>query len=169
MTRSGLTLLLAALVALSGLAVFADEPPPDPGDAPLRLKKKKADDQKTQPAKTVPKSADDKKSDDEKKPDREKEEAKEGPVPTEPEQDDKEVMGRLARNVRSVGDRLGKGDLTEGTRQLQDDILKDIRALLRHSENPPAGGAGGAQQDQNKGEQNQDQGDGKDGGKSQDG
>ena len=159
MTRRILALLLSALVVTGGLAAFADDPPPDPGDAPLRLKKKpKADDKKAEPPKTD-KKADDKKPDD-KKPDEKtpetKDEAKEGPAPAEPQEDEKEVMERLSRNVRSVGDRLAKQEINEGTRQLQDDILKDIESLIRHSENP-GGGGGAGQQDQNQGEQGQDQ------------
>jgi hypothetical protein len=154
-----LTLLLAALVALGGMVACADEPPPAPGDAPLRLKKKpKPADDKADPAKAAEKKPAEKKPDekkpDEKKPEDKKDEAKEGPAPTAPEPDEKEVMERLARNVRSVADRLKEGELNEGTRQLQEDILKDIESLIRRSENPQGGAGGGQQQDQN---QDQDQ------------
>ena len=37
----------------------------------------------------------------------------------------------IARNVRSVEDRLAKNQLNDATRQLQDDVLKDIEALIR--------------------------------------
>jgi hypothetical protein len=160
MTRRCLALLLAALVALCGISAVADEPPTDPGDAPLRLKKKaKAEEKKPEAPKPAPKNAEEKKAD-EKKPDREKDEAKDAPVPSAPDKDEKEVMERLARNLRTVEERLGKGDSGEGTRQLQDDILKDIESLIRMGENPPSGGGGGGQQDQqdqNKSDPDQDQ------------
>jgi hypothetical protein len=152
MTRRLVAIVLAGLLGLGGAAGLADEPSGDPGDAPLRLKKKKADDKKPEPAKAAEKKGDDTKADD-KKP--EKQKAEPGDSPAEPEQDEKEVMERLARNMRSVDERLGKGDLTEGTRQLQDDILKDLESLIRSSENP-SGGGGGGQQNQNQDQQNQD-------------
>src|ERR1700722_4295041 len=115
MTRRWLAILLAALVALGGLVAVADEPPPDPSDAPLRLKKKKADDNKPAPLKEAEKKPE------EKKPNEKKEEVKEEPAPTEPQQDEKEVMERLARNVRSIDERLTKGELNGETRQLKED------------------------------------------------
>jgi hypothetical protein len=157
MMRHCLALLLAALVGFSGMVVVADEPPSDPGDAPLRLKKKKVDDKKPEPEKKAEKKSDENKPDERM---RDKDEAKEAPAPAEPEQDDKEVIERLARNIRTVDERLGKADLTEGTRQLQDDILKDIESLIRRSESP-SGGGGGGQQDQIQSDQNQ-QGEAKD-------
>lgn len=157
MTRRILAILLASLVALGGLAATADEPPPGPDDAPLRLKKKpKPADNKADPAKPAAKKADEKKPEEQKPDEKKPEEAKEGPAPTAPEQDEKEVMERLSRNVRSVADRLKDGELNEGTRQLQEDILKDIESLIRRSESPQGGG-GGAQQEQNQDQQNQDQ------------
>jgi hypothetical protein len=161
MTRRCLALLLAALVGLYGLVAIADEPPPsEPGDAPLRLKKKpKAEDKKPEPAQPAPKAPDNKKPD-EKMPERDKDEAKDGPAPVDLEKDEKEVMERLARNVRSVEERMGKGDLGDATRQLQEDILKDIESLIRMGENPPSGGGGGgAPQDQNQGDPDQDKND----------
>jgi hypothetical protein len=159
MTRRCLALLLAALVTLCGLSAVADEPPTDPGDAPLRLKKKpKVEDKKPESVKPAPKNADETKPDAktrERKPD----EAKDEPVPSEPEKDEKEVMERLTRNLRTVDERLGKGDPGDATRQLQEDILKDIESLIRMGENPPpgGGGGGGTPPDQNQGDPDQDQ------------
>lgn len=162
MIRRCLALLLTVSVVFVGLTFAGGEPPADPGDAPLRLKKKpKSDDNKTEPPKTTEKKLDDKNSP-EKKADDKKEETTDEAAPTEPEQDEKEVMERIARNLHSVENRFANKELNEGTRQLQDDILKDIESLIRSSENPPqGGGGGGGQQEQNQ--SNQDQSNGQNG------
>ncbi len=50
----------------------------------------------------------------------------------------------MARNAKSVEERLVNKELNEGTRQLQDDIVKDLEGLIRNAENPQ-GGESGAQ------------------------
>lgn len=160
MIRRCSALLLAFLIALGGLSAVADEPPADPGDAPLRLKKKPKPpaDNKADPAKPAEKKPDDKKPEPKAPAEKKPPEAKEEPAPALPEEDEKEVMERIARNVKSVEERLANKELDESTRQLQEDILKDIESLIRQSENPQGGGGGGGEQDQNQGGQDQNQG-----------
>ncbi len=131
MTRHILAVLLAGGVFLTGWA-FAQEPPADKDEPPLRLKKKVSPDE-PEPSKEPKKPAAE-----EKKPD---EPGKE-PEPAEPEENDKEVLDRVAKNMRSLEERLANKELGEGTRQVGDDILKDLESLIRMSENPPQGGGG---------------------------
>jgi hypothetical protein len=139
MSRRFVPLLVAVLAV--GLA-WADDPPPDPGDAPVRLKKKAKPGQpdKADPAK--PPAGEDK----EKKP---KEPAKEEdprgqPEPDQPQEDEKEVLQRVGKNMRSVEERLGNKELNEGTHQLQEDILKDLESLIRLSQQQQDQGGGSA-------------------------
>jgi hypothetical protein len=152
MIRRLVTLLVCGLVALGSYAALADEPPPDTGDAPLRLKKKaKPEDKKPENPETKKETP----KPEEKKTEEKKAAPAEEPAPTEPQVDEKEVIERIARNMRSVDDRLAKGEVNDSTRQMQDDILKDIESLIRLSENPSQSGGGAGQQDKSQGEQNQ--------------
>jgi hypothetical protein len=112
-----------------GSRVFAlalvDDPKPEQPEPPVRLKKK-------------PKSLED--SDKDKKPDPPKKEAKpkeekEGdePEPTEPEQDPKEIIGRISKNMENSKDRLAQKDPGDGTQQVQRDVIKDLDALINQS------------------------------------
>src|SRR5262249_54036292 len=87
--------------------------------------------------------------------------------PPEPAQDEKEVLERVSRNLRSVEKRLANREVGQGTRQLQEYILKDLESLLRMSENPPPQGGQQNQQDQgDQGNQGDEGGnEGKQGGK----
>jgi hypothetical protein len=132
MSRRFVPLLVAALAV--GLA-WADDPP-DPGDAPVRLKKKAkpGEPDKADPAK--PPAGEDKEK-------KAKEPAKEDPrgqpEPDQPQEDEKEVLQRVGKNMRSVEERLGNKELNEGTRQLQEDILKDLESLIRLSQQQDSG------------------------------
>lgn len=95
----------------------------------------------------------------------------------DPGEDDKDILERIGKNMRAVEDKLSNKELGETTEQQQRDILKDIDALIRRSEQGGGGGggAGGAadmNQDNNdqgqKGE-NQPKGDGQQGGGKQGG
>ena len=136
--------LLTVSVLFVGLA-FADDPPSgQPDDPPVRLKKKdKPDAAKPDDAKPPMK--------DEKKEPPKKEDAKEPPEPSAPQEDEAEVLNRIAKNIRMAEEKLGNKELGDGTRQLQEDILKDLDSLIRAAENPPPQGGGGG------GEDNQDQ------------
>src|SRR5438309_2352606 len=96
MTRGLLAVLLCGGLVLSTLALAQEpQPPADKDEPPLRLKKKgTADDAKPdQPKKPA---AEDKKPDD---PAKESE-------PAEPQEDEKEVLSRVAKNMRSLEERL---------------------------------------------------------------
>jgi len=124
--------LLGTFLAVGSLA-RADDPPDKP-EPPVRLKKK------DRPAdQDVPKPA----AAEEKKPEA-KPPAKEGepkkeaePEPGNPEQDEKETLERLSRNLRTVDDRLAKKEVGDGTLQTQRDILKDLDSLIELSQRPP--------------------------------
>jgi len=155
MTRRLLPALLAGVVLLAGLA-GGDEPPPDKGDPPLRLKRKKRD--PDAPAAKQPGKADQEKP---KVPgkDKDKEKAKDKddeplvpedgrPGPGADEEDEKEVLERIERNMRAVEEKLGNRELGEPTAQQQRDILKDIDSLIKRSEQQSGGGGGQQQQQQ---------------------
>jgi hypothetical protein len=137
-TRRILAMLFLGLTLPALIA--ADEPSPEPGDAPPRLKRKKRAD----PA--PPKA-------EKKAPDKEAPKAKEeeplvpedGGKGGEPEEDEKDILERINKNMRAVEEKLGSRELGEPIRQQQSDILRDIDKLIKKSENPPQGGGGGGQ------------------------
>lgn len=158
MSKRLLTLLLAGLVCLAGLA-FAQEPPAG-DEPPVRLKKKKPrgdDKPKAEPDKADKKKIDDKK--DEKKPEK-KDDMREA-EPVTQQEEAKEVLQRVVQNVHKVDERLAKNDLGEATQQTQRDILKDLESLIQRNENPPP--QGGDDQDQQGGGDNKDNKDQKQG------
>src|SRR5262249_55191611 len=121
-----------------------------------RLKRKKRTDP---PAKVEPG-----KKDGEKAPEKPKAKAKEDEplVPEDgppEEEDEKEVLERIARNMRAVEEKLGNRELGEPTAQQQRDVLKDRDSLIKKSESQQqqqqGGGGGGGRADQ---QQQQDQG-----------
>jgi hypothetical protein len=166
MTRRFIPLLLAGLVALAGFAL-AQDPPAGQDEPPVRLKKKKPRGDEKPEAKPEEKKKDDKKED---KKSEKKEEPREA-EPVMPQEEEKEVLQRVVKNVHDVGERLAKNDLGEGTRQTQRDILKDIESLINRNENPPqsddqdqGGGGGGGGDDQNPMNNKDNQGGGGGGG-----
>jgi len=151
MTRAIMAVLLCGGVLLATWAYAQEpQPPTDKDEPPLRLKKKpRPDEDKPEPAKEPKKpAAEDKKPD---------EPAKE-PEAAEPEQNDKEVLDRVAKNMRSLEERLANKELGDGTRQVGDDILKDLESLIRSMENPPSGGSGGDAQSDPSGSSKDQQG-----------
>lgn len=155
-----LLLLVGLAILVSTLAPAADEPA-NPGDEPpLRLKKKKKAD--ANPTGAEEKKAEEKKPE-AKKPEEKKEQAKEempGEItrdgePIDPGEDEKEVLERVARNMKAVEERIVNKELNEGTRQLQEDIVKDLESLIRSSEGGGGGGEGGGGGDDQNDPQNQ--------------
>jgi hypothetical protein len=144
MTRRWLALLLVGIVGLGGL--LAAQEPRD--DEPVRLKKKNKGPEEKEPAE--PKKQPDKKVEVEPK---EKEPAGQPAVPPEPGEDEREVLARINRNMRKVEDQLLNKELTDGTIQTEDDILKDLDDLIKRNDDPQGGGGGGGGQDN---QENQD-------------
>jgi hypothetical protein len=132
-------MLLVGALALCGLA-GADDPPAekakDKSDGPLRLKRKKRDG-------APPPVVKDKDGEPEGKPDPKKPGPKDKKAeprlqpedgPAAKEEDDKELLERIGKNMRAVEEKLGNRELGEPTRQQQRDILDDIDKLLKKSE-----------------------------------
>lgn len=74
-----------------------------------------------------------------------------------PEQDeDQEILSRIAENTKRSEERLANKELGEGTRQVQKDIIDDLDKLINKQQNQQnqGGGGGGAQQQQQNKEQN---------------
>jgi hypothetical protein len=135
MIRRMTAVLLGSGLLLATWALAQEpQPPADKDEPPLRLKKKQPPDESKpdQPKEKKP-AAEDKKPD---------EPGKE-PEPAEPQENEKEVLDRVARNMSSLEERLANKELGDATRQVGDDIVKDLDALIRMMENPPQGGGGG--------------------------
>ena len=139
MTRRILAMLFLGLTLPALLA--ADEPPAEPGDGAPRLKRKK------RTGDTAPPKTDKKVPDKQPAPPKAKEEEPLAPEDAgrggEPEEDDKDVLERIGKNMRAVEEKLGTRELGEPIRQQQSDILRDIDKLIKKSESPPQGGGGG--------------------------
>jgi len=145
-----LALLTALLVALAPGAAQDSKPAQPDDDPPVLLKKKKADD-KPSPAKPEP---------NEEKPKAEaKPDAKKDDPDADLEAKSKEIMARIAKNLRSAEDRLKSNDTGDGTQQVQRDIVKDLDSLLETIK----------QQEQQQQNQQQQPGVGMGGGKSKPG
>ena len=142
------SLIVAGAVVVAGFAVYA-EPPADPGDDPPVLLKKKGAPEIQDP---VPPPADDKDKDKDKdkKPDDAPKPNPGDAQPDPPQQDPDEVLNRATKDMHRAEDRLANKEIDDGTRQAQDDALKDLDQLIDLSENPPeskedqSGGGGGA-------------------------
>ena len=160
MTRRILAMLFFGLTLPALFA--ADEPSPEPGDAPPRLKRKK---RTGEPPKTE-KKAPDKEAPVPKAKDEEPLVPEDGDRGGEPEEDEKDILERIGKNMRAVEEKLGSRELGEPIRQQQSDILRDIDKLIKKSENPSRGGGGGGQPPPQGGE---DEGQGQDKEKSQQG
>jgi hypothetical protein len=104
-----MTRLFAALVALSLAAAGGAQDAPKP-PAP------KADEKKAEPKKAEPR--------DEKPADGD-------------EVDVQKTVERIAENAQKAGDRLKDKDPGEDTRKIQQEIIKDIDALLKKAQQPP--------------------------------
>jgi hypothetical protein len=104
-----MTRLLAFLVSASLAAVCAGQDAPKPATP-------KPDERKTDPKKTEPKD----------------EKTAEGD-----EVDVQKTAERIAENAQKAGDRLKEKDPGADTRKIQQEILKDIDALLKKAQQPP--------------------------------
>jgi hypothetical protein len=135
MTRGLLAVLLCGVVLCTWALAQEPQPPTDKDEPPLRLKKKGTPDD-AKPDQPKKPAAEDKKPGD----------AAKEPETAEPQEDEKEVLNRVAKNMRSLEERLANKELGDGTRQVGDDILKDLESLIRSMENPPSGGGGGESQ-----------------------
>jgi hypothetical protein len=111
------------------LAQGADAPRSgDQPEPPVRLKKK------AKPAEDSDKNKM-KKPDPSKKEMKPKEEEKEDePAPAEPEQDPKEIIGRISKNMENSKERLAQKDPGDGTQQVQRDIVADLDKLINQSQ-----------------------------------
>jgi hypothetical protein len=134
--------LIASGMLLAGLAL-AQDPQPEPDDPPIRLKKKPRAEVPPPPEPDKPPVKDDKK--DPPKKDDGKGEPEQPPAPQE---DEAEVLARVAKNLRLSEEKIANKELTDGTRQLQEDILKDLDSLIKAAENPPPQGGGGGEDNQ---------------------
>src|SRR6266478_744239 len=123
------------------LAAADDDPKPGQSEPPVRLKKK------SKPNEDVDK---DKKLQSPKKEEAGKKEKEADEPAVEPEQDSKEIIGRISKNIDSTKDRLAQKDAGDGTQQLQRDIVKDLDTLIEQSNR---------QQQQQQQQQQEDQSD----------
>lgn len=91
-------------------------------------------------------------------------------MPDQPAEDPAKLAERITENTKKAGDQLAKDDTGTGTRKTQNQILKDIDALLKQSQNPPPppmGGGSSPNNDQsNSGNQSQNPRDGQSQGQS---
>src|SRR5262249_2824449 len=129
------------LIFLTGFVRADDDPKPGRSEPPVRLKKK------SKPNEDLEKDNDKKLQPPKKEAGKEEKEGDEPPV--EPEQDPKEIIGRISKNIDSTKDRLAQKDAGDGTQQLQRDIVKDLDALIEQSKRQ--------QQQQQQQDQNQQQ------------
>jgi hypothetical protein len=121
--------ITAALLAV-GLSVWA-EPPADPDDPPVLLKKKG----KPNGDGPAPPPGEDKKPE----PGAKDGDAKEPPA-AEAEEKEEEVLQRVSKNLRTAEERLANKELGDATSQVQDDVIKDLDSLIERSERPPPQG-----------------------------
>ena len=77
-------------------------------------------------------------------------------LPAGETRDEQEILERIARNARTSEDRLGNRELGEGTRDLQQEIIKDIDSLIERSKNQDQNNQQNQQNQQNQNQQNQD-------------
>jgi Ca-activated chloride channel family protein len=73
------------------------------------------------------------------------------------DEDDKEVLQRVSKTMRSLEDKLANHELDESTLQLGDDILKDIDSLMKRSQQPPDSGEEGGESNPSGGSGQDDQ------------
>lgn len=166
-----LRFLLAATIgylclALAGTAQEQDKEPINP-EPPVRLKKKnpreaKPDEKK--PDEKKPVEADPREKTDPPKKEEPKQPRVDGPGAEDPapmEDESKKTLERISKNMRASEDRIAKKDLDEGTKQVQQDIIKDLDSLInqkQQQQQQQAGGGGGQQARNQKNQQNQKNG-----------
>lgn len=122
MTRRLLPVLFVSLVLLAGWSIARG--PEEPDEPPVRLKKKNAANKPETP-KPLP--------DEERKPEKKPAEEPKADSAPEPDGDEAEILRRVSNNLRTAEDRLAKTELDDSTRQVQEDILKDLDRLLQQS------------------------------------
>ncbi len=127
------SLIVAGVVVVASLAVYA-EPPANPGDDPPMLKKKGAPDIDDSGLKAP---ADDKDKDKDKKPDAPKPDGDKPADQAKPRPDPDEVLKDVAKSMKSAEEHLAKQELGDPTRQAQEDALKGLDSLIDLAENPP--------------------------------
>lgn len=169
MNRTALALLLAGFVFVAAFARDDEQPKKDDTDKP-RLKPKKRDKEpppiKEEKDKEKAKEEKDKdKAKVEKDKDKkDKEKAKEdelipedGPM-GDPQEDERDVLERVSRNMRGAQDKLSNKETGDPTQQQQRDVLKDLDDLINRSQQQEqgGGGGGGAQQQQQDDQNDQD-------------
>ena len=138
MKRTWLVLVIVA-VGVTGW-VMAQPPSAEPPEPPVRLKKKKktppAGAEQPGPEKPPARPEDPKEPDRPTKPKREDEHLDNKDDLKLPEGemiDEEEILQRVAKNARVSEERLASREVGEGTRQVQDDIVKDIDKLIERS------------------------------------
>src|SRR5262245_40971870 len=125
MTRRIVAILLMAVLACwAGLSVA--QAPDD--KEPVRLKKKAGTDKK-EPATPEKRPAKDPAA----KPENQPKDEPRTDEPRTPDEDEEVLLQRVAKNLKVAEEKLAKGDLGEATAQVQEDILKDLNALLKRS------------------------------------
>lgn len=152
MIRRFATLLAVMLVV--GFTLADDDPPR------LKKKVKPADDGAAK--KDEPKQKTEPKPDDKPRlPEKPKVEDEPDKTPPEPEINEQEVLNRLNKDLCTAEERLGNKDLSEGTKQVQRDILKGLEDLIKASQSSSQQDqqdqSGGASQDQQQQQQQQKQ------------
>lgn len=79
------------------------------------------------------------------------------PISNASQENPAEVVERIIKNSKAVGDKLAMTDTGTETRGTQDKILRDIDALLNQKDNPPPSGGGGESKDKNQDNSKQNQ------------
>ena len=67
------------------------------------------------------------------------------------DEDEKDVLERVGKNMRAVEEKIANRELGEPTTQQQRDILKDLDSLIKKSEQQSGGGGGADNQPQPQG------------------
>lgn len=143
MIRRLIAVALTAGLVLSVRAAF--DPPAEPEEPPVKLRKKPKEPVNPDKPPEKPERPPEKpKLDDDLDP---REQGKEmQPNNVEPEPD--EILQRIARNTRKSEEKLAEKDVSDPTRQIQDEILKDIDKLIEQSNQDNGGGQDNPQNQQ---------------------
>ncbi len=145
MTRRLLPMFLAGMILLVGLA--SAQQPGKAEDPTPRLKRKKRDGD-TPPAPKLPSKDDNEQPKPKAKLPGDQEKAKEDPLEPEdgggdPEEDEKDVLERIGRNMCAVEEKLSNRELGDPTSQQQRDIVRDLDSLIKKQQQSQSGGGGG--------------------------
>jgi hypothetical protein len=146
--RAILFRLLLVLAGATSRAGAADEPARDKPEPPALLKKKdkppadeaRPDKKPEAPAKPGKKS----------EPPRKDGAKDDDPPPQDPEQDPKEILARITKNMKASEDRLAKKDPSEATREIQRDIVKDLDSLIKQSQQSSNSSSSSSSQSKNQ-------------------